>query len=253
MNKAILLDIYTVVWKEWKEIFGRGNNPIIKSLYLLLSVGTLSIYVTMPAKNMAEFSSDSFNFMYFWSIIPYLIMISYGYFGILKERQSKTLLTLIATRIPGYAIVLGKIIIAVVFCWISTILTSMLSIIRANFLERQNVPFFYSGKLLLFGLCISLLFTILIATCAMLASFSAHTALQFQVKFLAFSLLPFLFICFSVDIITYSASYVQQLLGIEKASPTLLSLVCLSCLALIDYSMLIFTIKRFKRSKLIFN
>ena len=251
MNKAILLDIYTVAWKEWKEIFASGNNSIKEILYFLLCIGIVSINTSAPAKTVTEFISNSFDFVYFWSTVPYLFMILYGHFGIFKERQRKTLLALIATRIPKYAIIIGKIIVTVFFCWISTVSTSILLIVKANFLEQENSPFFYSGKFFLFSLCISLLFTILIATCGMLASYSARTALQFQIKNLAFSLLPLLFIYFSVEIIVSNISYVQQLISIEKISSILLASVCLSCLALIDLIMLVFTLKKFKRNKLI--
>ena len=253
MSKTALANIYTIVWKEWKEILGirKTNNTSRAFVYLLLIVGILGVLMPLPPKNMEEFISNSFSLMYFWSIIPYFLIFFYRQYGILEERQHKTLLTLIATKTPDYAIVLGKIIATTVFCWSSTMLASIFSIIKANLLSREGFPFFYDWKPLFFGSCISLLFAILIATCGMLISFYTHTAVKFQLQYAVVSFLLLLLVCLSINTLIYKIAYVQQFIGIKNVSLTLSCFTYLFNFALIDLFLLILTLKRFKRERLI--
>ena len=191
MSKEVLVDIYTIAWKEWKEIFCLGNNWEKTFVYLLLCLIALAIVMPLPAKNTQEFIDDSFDLMYYWSTIPYFLLYFYRQFGVFEERQRKTLLTLMATATPNYAIVLGKISATVTFCWGSTVLTSILSLAKANLSARQNTPLFYTWQTFFFGSAVSLLFTILVASCGMLISFYNETPLQFHTQYfiVSFSLL----------------------------------------------------------------
>ena len=251
MNKAILLDIYTIAWKEWKEIFSQENNLKTGFLYLLLCVCILAIFMPLPPKNAEELASSPVDLIYFWSGIPYSLIVLYRQFGIFEERQRKTLSTLIATKIPDCAIVFGKIGATVILCWISTVLAGMLSIIKANVVNQENILFFYTGKSLLFGVCVSLLFTILTASSGMFISFSTKTATQFQWLYLIVSSFFLLFLCYFINSIIYKIVSIQQSIGLETASLELSFLIYLISFTIIDILVLVFTFKRFKRDDLI--
>jgi ABC-2 type transport system permease protein len=125
-------DVATVVWKEWKELIARSSQSrgdtlktigvsavivgilIWRSSFLLNNLGALLVPSFVMIQLLAGITADSFA----------------------GERERHTLETLLASRLSDLAILIGKIVAAVVLTWGLMALTLSLGVFAAS--TRSN-------------------------------------------------------------------------------------------------------------------
>ena len=246
----MLTDIWTVCLREWQEILYQRNKIWQTLLNELFALALFGIFFPLPFDNSGE---DTASFT-LWYLVPFLLLLTKVPDSFAGERERHTLPTLLATRLSDRAIVLGKIGAAVAYGWTATIIASWFGLIRVNVVNFKNAPIFYPSNSYLFGMGIGLLTTIFMATFGILVSLRAKTLKQAQLSLsfyiVALSLVPMVVLLLFTFLLPEAVN--ENLVSILKAmSPTSSALIGLLCFAVLDLLLIIFTLKRFKRDRLI--
>lgn len=247
----MLADIWTVCLREWQEILYQRNKIWKTLLNELFALALFGIFFPLPLENSGEDTSANFTL---WYLVPFLLLLTKVPDSFAGERERHTLPTLLATRLPNRAIVLGKIGAAVVYGWTATVVASLFALIRVNIVDFKNAPTFFSLNSYIFGLGLSLLAATLIATFGILVSLRAKTVKQ-ATQSLAFysiavSFIPLIVLLIAAFLLPEAIN--ENLRAMSKAtSSTTFALTGLLCFAVGDLLLIVFTLKRFKRDHLI--
>lgn len=121
-------DVRTVVWKEWKEILaGRG----LRGGALNLLITTAVFGVVLPLQFGRTLVESPLTLL-IWAWVPTFLVISVVADAFAGERERHTLETLLASRLPDSAILLGKIAAAVSYGWGISMICLALGLISVN-------------------------------------------------------------------------------------------------------------------------
>ncbi len=121
----MLADIATVIWKEWKE-FVRQRSAL---LGMLIFLGVFGLF--FPAQRGRAWA-DSQVPLVNSIILPVMLVLSVVADSFAGERERHTLETLLASRLPDRAILIGKFTAVVVYAWGLTITGLALGLITVN-------------------------------------------------------------------------------------------------------------------------
>ncbi|OGO08288.1 MAG: hypothetical protein A2Z66_05110, partial [Chloroflexi bacterium RBG_13_66_10] len=165
-------DVATVLWKEWKEILlfrsraGRLGNAL--SMILLLAVfGIFLPLQTGPAWVTSPLMLAA------WSWVPYLLIVSVIADSFAGERERHTLESLLATRLPDRAILLGKIGAAMGYGWGVALASLLLSLITINIAHGGGGLLMFPTSTLISIIALSLLISTFAASLGVLVSLRA--------------------------------------------------------------------------------
>ncbi len=100
--------------------------------------------------------------------------------SIAGERERHTLETLLASRLPDQAILLGKIGASVSYVWVVTQLVFIIALIPVNIMNWKGTLLFYKPAVLVSGLVLSFLLACLMSNIGVLVSLRAGTVKQAQ-------------------------------------------------------------------------
>ncbi|MGB9897375.1 ABC transporter permease, partial [Thermanaerothrix sp.] len=167
-------DLQTMIWKEWKELFtsrSTGRGTLLSTLIILFVLG-----VFMPLQVGEEWFTQPLTVVV-WAWMPIFLTLGMVTDSFAGERERHTLETLLATRLPDLAILLGKILSAVLYGWGIAILSLLLAALTLN-LSLKGGPYFYAPEFFAAALGFSLLSTVLFAALGVLSSLRAATARQ---------------------------------------------------------------------------
>ena len=235
-------DILSVVWKERKSQFRvRGSRlRFLMMLFSPLLLGTIfpitwgpEWLVQLPPLVVATITA----------VILVAVMVPESIAG---ERERHTLETLLASRLPDRAILVGKLVVPVAVGVGAALLANLCSLIVVNVAHWQGEILFFSPPIALGSLALSLLMATLTAGAGVFVSLKVATA-QEASQILTFAILippmllqliPLLF-----------RDQMQQFLD-RVDGPQLLLLV-LAVLVVLDVAVLLAAVARFQRSRLI--
>ena len=235
-------DILSVVWKERKSQFRvRGSRlRFLMMLFSPLLLGTIfpitwgpEWLVQLPPLVVATITA----------VILVAVMVPESIAG---ERERHTLETLLASRLPDRAILLGKLAVPVAVGVGAALLANLCSLVVVNVAHWQGEILFFSPPIALGSLALSFLMATLTAGAGVFVSLKVATA-QEASQILTFAiiippmllqLIPLLF-----------RDQMQQFLD-RVDGPQLLLLV-LAVLVVLDVAMLLAAVARFQRSRLI--
>ncbi len=121
-------DLGTMLWKEWAEFIGNRRSLRVFGIAVLVMgiVPTLSFSKGLP---------DSVEFLILFFYVLFAAMITTAQIGtdlVLHERSTKTLEPLLATRLPDGVIFGGKVLAAVLFGYLSALLTVVVQTAALN-------------------------------------------------------------------------------------------------------------------------
>ena len=187
-------DIQTIVWKEWREMFAwkaAGRGTLLSTLVILLLLGAFLPLQAGEAWFTQPLALAS------WAWMPVFLTLGMVTDSFAGERERHTLETLLTTRLPDTAILLGKILASVLYGWGVAVLGLCLSALTLN-IWLKGGPYFYAPALFLAALGLSLPGTALFASLGVLASLRAATARQ-AFQRLSLIMLVFYFLPFSVQ------------------------------------------------------
>ena len=246
-------DIFTVMWKEWKELFqfqGSSRSGLIGLLVMILIFG-----IVMPLQ-WGTMWVESGASLTLWLIIPMMLAVTIIADTFAGERERHTLETLLASRLSDRAILLGKLSAAVIFEWVITQLVFLVALIPTNILHARGGLILYTPAVALSGMLLSLLIACLVSMVGIMVSLRSSTVKQAQQK-LGVSVFV---LAYAVPMAAvYGLKYVpdeirERVMGTflrgDVAIPTLIVSGILAVLTWLLYTV---TKARFQRTRLIFD
>jgi ABC-2 type transport system permease protein len=235
-------DISTMTWKETKELFSQGGLMGYLTLLVFLVVGGV-VYPLISGPSWVQLGSLEIPFILF---LTFQLIVASAADSFAGERERHTLETLLASRMPDRAILLGKVGTLVGYGWGMNFSQLLLGWLTINIVHWQGHLVFYPLDLLLLTFALGLLVSILAASAGVLVSLRSATARQAQQILTVGGLVAMFGIAFGLLELTNS---LLPSLGIVLSVTQLLALL-LGLLAVIDIIVLSLALVRFQRSRL---
>ena len=232
-------DILTMVWKESKDsLFQGGWRSLIRPLIV---VGIMGIYLPLQFGPQWVDLTPIGMILLLW--IPFFVLISFIGDVIAGERERHTLETLLASRMPDRAILLGKVVATVLYAWGMGVLSLLLGLVLVDLFRTQGNWMFYPLDLFVDALVLSLLVGVLGASAGVLISLRVSTVRQAQ-QILSVGTIVFVF--GSVFVLRAVPANVLSSLSYAQ-----FLLIVMAVIAVLDGILLGLSLVSFQRSRLI--
>jgi len=232
-------DILTMMWKESKDsLFQGGWRSLIRPLFV---IGIMGIYLPLQFGSQWVALTPLGMLLLLW--IPFFVVISFIGDAIAGERERHTLETLLASRMPDRAILLGKVVATVLYAWGMGVLSLLLGLVLVDLLRTQGNWMFYPLDLFVVALVLILLASVLATSAGVLVSLKVSTVRQAQ-QILSIGTIVFVF----------GVTFVLRALPANVVSSLTYSQFLLSVmavLAVLDAILLGLSMLSFQRSRLI--
>ncbi len=235
-------DIGTMIWKEAKDqIFQGGWAQWLRPLIVIGVVGVaLPWRAGLPWLELSPIEL----LVLLW--VPFLNIISFIGDAIAGERERHTLETLLASRMPDRAILLGKVIVTVGYAWGIAFVGLLLGALVVN-VAQGNGPgswvFYHPLTLFLEALTLLLLVSLLATSAGVLISLRVATARQAQ-QLLSIGTIVLMF----GGILALSALPADLFSALSYSQ---MLLIAIAVLALLDAVLLGLSLVSFQRARLI--
>lgn len=243
----MISDIGTIVWKEGKEILALYGSRRGGPLGMLIFIGLLGIY--WPLQAGRDWITSPVSLAYWAWVPPFLVstVVADSFAG---ERERHTLETLLATRLPDRAILLGKIGAAVAYGWGFTLMVMLLGLVAVNVVHGRGQLLLYPLTVVLSGTLLSVLAALMAASIGVLVSLRASTVRQAQ-QSLSIGLMVLVFVpVLGVQLIPADLRMRLMEMAVNAGVEQLVALVAVFLLSF-DIGLLLAANARFQRSKLI--
>jgi ABC-2 type transport system permease protein len=175
--------------------------------------------------------------------LPFFVIISFIGDAIAGERERHTLETLLASRMPDRAILLGKVVTTVLYAWGMGVLSLLLGLVLVDLIRTQGHWMFYPLDLFVDALVLILLASVLAASAGVLISLRVATARQAQ-QILSVGTIVFVF--GSVFVLRAVPANVLSSLTYSQ-----FLLIIMAVIAVLDAILLGLSLVSFQRSRLI--
>jgi ABC-2 type transport system permease protein len=239
----MLQDIWTVMWKERKGLFRyRGS----RTRFLLVLLSPLLLATVFPLQAGADWGDGPLPVL-LAAVVPIVLVGITVPDSFAGERERHTLDTLLASRLPDRAILIGKLAVSIAFAWGITLLFLLVGLITVN------VAFWGDGRLLLLSpatavgsVGLSLLMSVLLASTGVLVSMRAATVQEAAQTLMAIFLVP------PMALQAVALLFRDQLYGFLRAIDGRRFLLALmAVLALLAVGVTTAATARFRRSRLV--
>jgi ABC-2 type transport system permease protein len=238
----MLDDILTVIWKERKTLFQYKGS---RSRFLLLLFSPLFLCTFFPWQWGPDWLAEVPPLILTTIVAVMLVgvMVPESFAG---ERERHTLETLLSSRLPDRAILVGKLVTPVAVAWGLGLVSQMLSLAVINLAYWEGEFLFFTPPILWGSLALSLLMALFTAGLGVFVSLRAATVQQASQILMAGILVPPMIL----QVIPFV--FRDQISGWIDAinGPQLLAIV-LAVLAVVDVAVLLAVVARFRRSRLI--
>ncbi len=235
-------DILTVMWHEWRALFqARGG----RSRFFMVLLSPLFMSVVVPWNLGREWLS-SFLVTLISAVIAFLIagtLIPDAFAG---ERERETLETLLATRLPDRAILLGKWLTAVLFALGVVVAMLGVSLVVANIRAWEGRVQWYAPTTGWGSLALATVVATLVGGLGIIISLHAATVQQAAVLLMAVLLVPAMALQAAALLMS---DRLAKLLDVLQGKPVLP--VVIGVLAVVDVATFALALARFRRAKLI--
>jgi ABC-2 type transport system permease protein len=168
-------DILTVASKEWRELLLVGGGMRGGRLSLVIMLGMFGVF--LPSQFGPEWL-ESPSTLFYWGWLPLMIVSGTVADSFAGERERRTLETLLASRLPDRAIVLGKFAAAVSYGWGLVLCMLVLGVATINVTEPAGAPVFLPWRAAAAVALVSLLGTSIAAGVGILVSLRSPTVRQ---------------------------------------------------------------------------
>lgn len=150
----MITDIFTIIWKEWKEFLVQRGSFRANALSLIIIVGFLGV---LPPLHTGIFwiTSPGVLILSVWA--PFLLVSSVVPDSFAGERERHTLESLLATRLSDRAILFGKIFADVGYGWGLTLVILTIGLVTVNFAVKSEIILIYPTTICLNSLILSFL------------------------------------------------------------------------------------------------
>jgi ABC-2 type transport system permease protein len=176
----VIADIWTVTWKEWQEFrdqllsLRRGG---LSALILALILG-----VVAPVQLGPEWVHSRIVIAY-WPFLAATMVSSLIADSVAGERERHTLETLLASRLSDSAILIGKIIAAVLYGVGFAVANMLIGLVAVNIAYRESAPILFAPQRFAVTIILTILASLLMAGIGVFISLRASTVKQAQQAF----------------------------------------------------------------------
>jgi len=238
-------DIWTVVWKDFKEIVSQGGG---RSRYsLLVFAGVFGLFLPLQAGK--EWLTEPLLLVY-WIWIPLFLVSTVISDSFAGERERHTLETLLASRLSDRAILFGKILASIGYGWGLSMACVLLGVVTVNVVYGKGTLLFYPFDVMIGIVAVSFLGSALASCVGVLVSLRAATVRQAQQTMSISIMIVFFVLLFGLQALPdgWKATLLSGLSGM-----TLLGLIGVisAGLLVLDLILLSAAAARFKRARLI--
>lgn len=242
----MIRDVWTVVWKEWKELATWDGGWIALTSFLAFA-GLVGVFLPWQVGTAWVRSPWA---MVFWAWLPLFLVTTVIADSFAGERERRTLETLLATRLPDAAILTGKVAAAVGWVWGATLFCLSLGLVTVNAVHVDGRVLLYSPEAAAGIALLALLAALLGAGIGALVSLGAtsvrHAQQTVTIAVLVLFFLPVLALRILPD------AWVQPLVWIlVEGSTGTLALWAGALLGLLDIGVLAVAARRFRRDRLV--
>jgi len=242
----MIADIKTMIWKEKREMF---NVPGSRNKALLTLMAPIIMAILLPWDSGLRWV-ESYVSLLIACAIPVLLVAMLIPNSFAGERERHTLETLLASRLPDWAILIGKVGTAVVFSWGVTLFVLLISLVTINILYGAGTLILFEPAVALADLTLSLLLAMFSAGAGVLISLKSNTTQEATQKLGAILLLPPMLLGPMVLVVgTLRPEWKPKVLlanvGLEQ-----MLLVGLAILAVATAALLLAAMVQFQRSRL---
>lgn len=171
----MIADVATVAWKEWRELLQLGGSLRGGRFSLLILLGVFGVF--LPFQAGADWVRSPFT-VFYWGWVPLMLVGSAVADSFAGERERHTLETLLASRLPDSAILLGKVLAAVSYGWGLVLAMLILSLVTVNLTARTDAVLLFPWRFAVGAPLLALLGAGLAATGGVLVSLRAPTVRQ---------------------------------------------------------------------------
>ena len=234
-------DILTMVWKESKDVLFQGGWR--SQVRPLIVIGIMGIFIPLQFGSQWVALTPLGMLLLLW--VPFFVVISFIGDAIAGEHERHTLETLLASRMPDRAILLGKVVATVLYAWGMGVLSLLLGLVLVDLLRTQGHWMFYPLDLFVAALVLILLASVLATSAGVLISLKVSTVRQAQ-QILSVGTIVFVFG------ITFLLSHIPANI-LSSLSYTQFLLYVMAFLAVLDAILLGLSLVSFQRSRLILN
>ena len=128
----MIADIWTVMWKEWKELYAQYRKGDLSLLVNILGIGFVSVITVLQAGE--KWLSSPLVLIYSgW--IPLLLVSSVIADAFAGERERHTLEPLLASRLSDTSILIGKIAAGVSYGWGYSLFMLLIGLVTVNLID----------------------------------------------------------------------------------------------------------------------
>ncbi len=229
-------DVWAIMYKEWREWLAVRSNLVT------VSAGLLVCGVVIPWAAGPLWASDML--LLVWAWLPMLLVAGTAADAFAGERERGTLASLLASRLPDGAIVLGKVLAVAIFAW-GVILACVILGLGVMALVHGGAPLTTTGSLIGAALIVGALVAGFTANLGVLISLRAASVRQAQQLVSICLLLAFL-------VVVYAAAQFGKspFTGFTLGAPTLVQDAGI-LLAAVNTALLVGLLLRFQRNHLL--
>jgi ABC-2 type transport system permease protein len=233
-------DLWTIIWKEWKDFLWSGGRYDLFRPLLVIAILGIVLPLTFEQRWIELDSAAILIILY----APFMLIISFIGDAIAGERERHTLETLLASRISDRAILLGKVLVAVGFNWGMTVFCLLLGAVVVNLSQGNGLWVFYAPiNLFVTLLVLSLLTNLLAASSGVLISLKSATVRQAgQTMILCMIIL---------GLAVYGVAMFLPASATASLTTSQIVLIVIGTLAMLDTILLAAGVVSFQRSRLI--
>lgn len=232
-------DLGTMIWKEAKDLYFQGGRRSL--IRPLIVVGIMGIYLPLQLGPQWLDLTPIVMILLIW--LPFFVIINFIGDVVAGERERHTLETLLASRLPDRAILLGKLVTAVSYSWGMGLLSLLVGPVLVDLFRTQGHWIFYPLDLFVDAMVLTLLVSVLGASAGLLISLRVPTARQAQ-QILSIGTIVFVFGSV-LALRAVPAGLVSSL------SYSQLLLIAIAFIAILDAILLGLSLLSFQRSRLI--
>ena len=242
----MIRDIWTVAWREWKELFSRDGG-LSGKLGLLIFAAFVGVFLPWQL-GRAWIEAPWVTF--FWAWMPLFLVTAVTADAFAGERERHTLETLLASRLPDSAILLGKVLATVMYVWGLTLICMPLGLVTINITQADGGLVLYSAKTLVSLAGLSLLATLLGSSTGVLVSLRASSVrvAQQNLSMISMTLAFVPVLIFQALPLPWRAKVLTYFM---QASISEVVILLATLLAALDITLLLIAMARFRRDRLV--
>jgi ABC-2 type transport system permease protein len=166
----MIKDLETVIWKELYKF----NNTRSSKVQSLMMLGIIGVY--MPMMTGVDWVQSPVFLVWMW--LPMFTTIGFTTDAFAGERERHTLETLLATRLPDEAILLGKILASVIYSWGMSVASLLIGAVVIKLMHATSGLIFYDAATFVVSILGLLLLFFVFSCLGVLVSLKANTVRQ---------------------------------------------------------------------------